>query len=163
MEQRIFRLPATKSKEALKQTATAYLCVKGAGKALDFYTRAFGATEVYRLSEPGGDGKIGHAEFEIGNSRLMISDEYPDFGALSPPSVGGSPVKLHLRVDNVDAFVKHAVDCGAMLVRPATDQFFGERNAMIADPFGHSWFVTTQIEDVSPVEMQRRWAQAFEK
>jgi PhnB protein len=155
-------MPATMTKEALKQTATAYLCVKGASKALDFYTRAFGAKEVYRLNEPGTNGKIGHAEFEIGNSRLMISDEYPDFGALSPPSIGGSAVKLHLRVENVDAFVKHAIKCGALLVRPATDQFFGERNATIADPFGHTWFVTTQIEDVAPAVMKRRWTQAFE-
>ena len=146
--------------EALKQTVTPYLCVKGAGKALDFYVRAFKATEIYRLAEP--DGKIGHAEFEIGNSRLMISDEYPDFGALSPQSVGGSPIKIHLRVDDVDAFVKAAVAEGATMLRPPKDQFFGERNSMIADPFGHGWYVTTQVEDVSPAEMQRRWTTAFE-
>ena len=148
------------SMEALKQTVTPYLCVKGAGKALDFYVRAFKAKEIYRLAEP--DGKIGHAEFEIGNSRLMISDEYPDFGALSPQSVGGSPIKIHLRVDDVDAFVKAAVAAGATMLRPPKDQFFGERNSMIADPFGHGWFVTTQVEEVSPAEMQRRWTKAFE-
>jgi PhnB protein len=152
-------MPGTK--EALKQTVTPYLCVKDASKALEFYARAFRAKEIYRLAEP-GTGKIGHAEFEIGNSRLMISDEYPDFGALSPQTVGGSPIKIHLRVDNVDSFVKHAVAAGATMLRPPKDQFFGERNSMIADPFGHGWFVTTQVEDVSPVEMQRRWAKAFE-
>ena len=151
-------MPATK--EALKQTVTPYLCVKGAAKALEFYARAFKAKEVYRLAEP--DGKIGHAEFEIGNSRLMISDEYPDFGALSPQSVGGSPIKIHVYVDDVDAFVKHAVAVGATMLRPPKDQLFGERNSMIADPFGHSWFVSTQLEDVSPAEMQRRWAKACE-
>jgi PhnB protein len=148
------------SKEALTQTVTPYLCVKGAAKALEFYGRAFKAMEIYRLAEP--DGKIGHAEFEIGNSRLMISDEYPDFGALSPQTVGGSPIKIHLRVDDVDGFVTAAVAAGATMLRPPKDQFFGERNSMIADPFGHSWFVSTQIEDVSPAEMQRRWAAAFE-
>jgi len=151
-------MPATK--EALSQTATPYLCVKGAAEALDFYARAFKAKEVYRLAEPGG--KIGHAEFEIGNSRLMISDEYPDFGALGPSAVGGSPIKIHLRVDNVDDFMKHAVSEGATVLRPPKDQFFGERSGMLADPFGHSWFVATQIEDVSPAEMQRRWTKAFE-
>jgi PhnB protein len=148
------------AREALQQSVTPYLCVKGAAKALEFYTRAFNAKEVYRLAEP--DGKIGHAEFEIGNSRLMISDEYPDFGALSPQTIGGSPVAIHLRVEDVDKFVKHAVGAGAIVLRPPKDQFFGERNSMIVDPFGHNWFVTTQIEDVSPSEMQRRWAKAFE-
>jgi len=148
------------TKEALHQSVTPYLCVKGAAKALEFYTRAFKAKEVFRLAEP--DGKIGHAEFEIGTSRLMISDEYPDFGALSPNTVGGSPIKLQIRVDDVDGFVKHAVAAGATVLRPPKDQFFGERSGLIADPFGHSWFVTTQIEDVSPAEMQRRWTKAFE-
>ena len=155
-------MPATKTKETLKQTATAYLCVKGAGKALDFYSRAFGAKEAFRLIEPGSAGKIGHAEFEIGNSRFMISDEYPDFGALSPPTVGGSPIKIHLRVADVDSFVKNAVAAGATMLRPPKDESFGERNSLIADPFGHGWFVSTQIEDVSPAEMQDRWNRAFE-
>ena len=148
------------TREAPKQTVTPYLCVKDAGKALDFYVRAFKAKEAFRLTEPGG--KIGHAEFEIGNSRLMISDEYPDFGALGPHTIGGSPVKIHLRVDNVDDFVKHAVGAGATMLRAPKDEFFGERSGMIADPFGHSWFVSTQVEDVTPAEMQRRWSKAFE-
>jgi PhnB protein len=150
-------MPSAKDSQ---QTVTAYLCVKGAAKALDFYVRAFKAKEAYRLTEP--DGKIGHAEFQIGNSRLMISDEYPDFGALSPQSIGGSPIKIHVSVDDVDAVVKTAVAAGATVLRPPKDQFFGDRNSVIADPFGHSWFVSTKIEDVSPAEMQRRWAKAFE-
>jgi PhnB protein len=148
------------SKEALNQTITPYLCVKGAAKALEFYAKAFRAKEVFRLAEP--DGKIGHAEFEVAGGRLMISDEYPDFGALSPQTIGGSPIKLHLRVDDVDSFVQHAVATGATMLRPPKDQFFGERNSMIADPFGHSWFVSSPTEDVSPAEMQRRWSKAFE-
>jgi PhnB protein len=151
-------MPATK--EQPEHTVTPYLCVKDAAKALEFYVRAFKAKENFRLTEP--DGKIGHAEFEIGNARLMISDEYPDFGALSPNTIGGSPIKLHMRVDNVDDFVKHAVAAGATMLRPPKDQFFGERNSMLADPFGHSWFVSMQIEDVSPAEMQRRWTKSFE-
>lgn len=153
----------TKSKPSNQpaQTVTPYICVKDAARALDFYTRALGAKEAFRLTDP-GSGKIGHAEFEIGNSRLMISDEYPDFGVLAPPTIGGSPVKIHVRVDDVDSFVKTAVSAGATMLRPPKDQFFGERNSMIADPFGHSWFVSTQVEDVSPAEMQQRWAKAFE-
>lgn len=147
-------------KLAPSQTVTPYLCVKGAAKALAFYAHAFRAKEIYRLAEP--DGKIGHAEFEIGNSRLMLSDEYPDFGALSPATIGGSPVKIHLNVDDVDSFVKHAVAAGATMLRAPKDQFFGERSGMIADPFGHSWFISTQTEAISPAEMQRRWSKAFE-
>src|SRR5690348_8990236 len=120
------------TKEALHQNVTPYLCVNGAAKALDFYARAFKAKEIYRLAEP--NGKIGHAEFEIGNSRLMISDEYPDFGALSPQTIGGSPVSIHVRVDDVDGFVKTAVAAGATVLRAPKDQFFGERNSMIVDP-----------------------------
>ena len=149
------------TKNQSRQSVVPYMCVKDAADALAFYRRAFGAKEAFRLTEP-GSGRIGHAEFDIGNSRVMISDEYPDFGALSPQSVGGSPIKLHLAVDDVDAFVKTAVSAGATVLRPPKDQFFGERNAMIADPFGHSWFVSAQIEDVSPAEMQKRWAKAFE-
>ena len=149
------------AKTQSRQSVVPYMCVKDASAALAFYGRAFGAKEDFRLTEP-GNGRIGHAEFSIGNSKLMISDEYPDFGALSPQSVGGSPIKIYLAVDDVDAFVKTAVVAGATVLRPPKDQFFGERNAMIADPFGHSWFVSTVVEEVSPAEMQRRWAKAYE-
>jgi PhnB protein len=141
------------------QAVTAYLIAKEAARALDFYQRAFGATEIYRLTEPGG--RIGHAEFRIGGSTLMLADEYPDWGALAPTSLGGTPVKLHLRVEDVDAFMKQAVAAGATELRAAKDEFFGERSGMLADPFGHHWHVSTHIEDVSPEEMQRRFTAAM--
>jgi PhnB protein len=141
------------------QVVTAYLIVKGAARALDFYSKAFGATEMYRLVEPGG--RIGHSEFRIGGSTLMLADESPGFGALAPPSLGGTPVKMHLRVADVDAFMRRAVAAGATELRAAKDQFHGERSGMLADPFGHQWFVGTQIEEVSPEEMQRKFTAAM--
>ncbi len=136
-----------------------YLTVNGAAAAIDFYRAAFGAVELFRLTGP--DGRIGHAELRIGDAIVMLSDEWPDFGALSPPSIGGSPVKLHLYVDDCDAVVARAVAAGATLMRPVTDQFYGDRSGMIADPFGHSWFVATLKEQVAPQEMQRRWDAAM--
>jgi PhnB protein len=137
------------------QSVTAYLIVKEAARALDFYSRAFGAQEIYRLTEPGG--RIGHSEFRIGESTVMLADEYPDFGALAPSSVGGSPVKMHLSVDDVDEFMRSAVAAGATQLRAPKDEFYGDRSGMLADPFGHQWHVSTRIEDVSPEEMQRRF------
>lgn len=133
-----------------------YLCARDASEAIDFYVRAFGAREVYRLTDP-ADGRIGHAEIEIGSGVFMLSDEYPDFGALSPQALGGSPVKLHLYVDDVDAVFAKALEAGAIEVRPVADQFFGDRMGEISDPFGHSWTLATRIEDVSPEDMQTRW------
>jgi len=134
-----------------------YIAVRDAAAAIDFYTEAFGAVEKFRLVEPGGD-KIGHAEIELGEATLMLSDEYPDFGALSPESIGGSPVKLHIYVDQVEEVFARAVKAGAMELRPVKEQFFGDRSGMIQDPFGHTWFLATKAEDVSPEEMQRRWS-----
>jgi PhnB protein len=145
---------------APEQKLSAYLVVQGATQAIEFYTRAFGAKELFRLTEP--TGKVGHAELEIGGCRLMLADEYPDFGALSPPSVGGSPVSLHLLVDDVDRVAKQAVDHGATVIRNVKDEFHGYRSGIIADPFGHRWHLATQIEAVSPEEMQRRWTAMFE-
>jgi PhnB protein len=136
-----------------------YLIVKGAAQAIEFYRQAFGAKELYRLSEPGG--KIGHAELEIGRCRMMLADEYPDFGALSPVTVGGSPVALHLYVEDVDAVVARATGAGATLLRPVQDEFFGDRTGMLTDPFGHKWHLATRKEDVSPAEMQKRMNTAF--
>jgi PhnB protein len=136
-----------------------YLTVKDAAAAIDFYRTAFGAVELFRLTAE--DGRIGHAELDVAGAIVMLSDEWPDFGALSPPSIGGSPVKLHLNVDDSDAVVARAVAAGATLVRPVRDQFYGERSGMIADPFGHSWFVATVKEEVAPAEMQRRWDAAM--
>jgi PhnB protein len=136
-----------------------YLVVKGAAEAIAFYERAFGARELFRLSEP--SGKVGHAELDIRGARLMLADEYPDFGAISPAALGGTPVRLHLAVADADAVVAKAEAAGATVLRPLRNQFFGERNALIADPFGHQWFVSSRIEDVTPAEMQRRWSEAI--
>ncbi len=132
-----------------------YLAVRSAASAIDFYTKVFGAVEAYRLTDP-STGRIGHAELQIGESKIMLSDEWPDFGALSPETVGGSPVSFHLSVDNVDQMVQRAVDAGAILIRPVADEFFGERRGMVTDPFGFSWHISTVIAEVSPQEMQRR-------
>lgn len=141
-------------------TLTPYLTVKDAARAIEFYVSAFGARKLFHLTGP--DGRIGHAELEIGHSRFMLSDEYPDHDALSPHTIGGSPVKFHLYVENADAAVDRAVRAGAMLVRPVADQSYGDRSGMVTDPFGHSWFLATQKEQVSPEEMQRRWSGSFE-
>ncbi|MDB5524222.1 MAG: hypothetical protein JWM58_1985 [Rhizobium sp.] len=134
----------------------AYLIVKGATDAIDFYVRAFGATEDFRLVDP-TDGRIGHAELSIGNARFFLADEYRDFGAVSPDTLGGAPVKFHLDVNDVDRFIAHAVSCGANLLRPAKLEFHGYKTGMLGDPFGYSWFVASKAEDVSSEEMQRRW------
>jgi len=138
---------------------TPYIAVKGASQAIAFYVKAFGAKEEFRLEDQ--DKRIGHAELTIGDGRLMLSDEYPDFGALSPASIGGSPVKLHLYVEDVDATMKRAEAAGATVLRPAQDQFHGDRSGMIADPFGHQWFVATRKEEVSLKEMQKRFAESY--
>ena len=132
-----------------------YLHVKGAARAIEFYRQAFGATEVLRLSEPGG--RIGHAEIVIGGARIMLADEYPEYGILGPRSLGGTAVSLHLTVPDVDAFARQAVAAGAKLAKPIKDEFYGERGGKLEDPFGHVWQVMTPIEEVSPEEMQRRY------
>jgi PhnB protein len=136
-----------------------YLVVKDAPRAIAFYVQAFGAIEIFRLTEP--SGKVGHAELDIGASRLMLADEYPDFGALSPLTVGGTPVALHLYVADVDRTVQQAEALGATILRPVQDEFFGDRTGMIVDPFGHKWHLATRIERIAPEEMQRRWDAAL--
>ena len=136
-------------------TLTPYLIVKGAAEALDFYKQAFGAVEEMRLTDPAG--RIGHAEIRIGQSPLMLADEHPEFGALGPATLGGSPVTLHLEVADADAAADRAVAAGATLLRPVADQFHGNRSGMVADPFGHKWFLSAEIEAVSAEEMQRRY------
>jgi len=133
-----------------------YIVVKGAKEAIDFYVKAFGAVVDFALIDP-SDGRIGHAELLFGPTRLFIADEYPDFGAVGPDSIGGSPVKLHLVVDDADAFVAHAVAQGATILRPVKLEFYGDRSGLLADPFGYSWFIASKVEDVSPSEMQQRW------
>lgn len=141
----------------MAQTVSAYLCAKGAAEALAFYHDVFGAEELFRMEDPSGDGRIGHAEFRIGESVVFIADEYPDFGALSPDSIGGTAVSLHVRVDACDAVVEKARTHGAIVTREPADQSFGERVGQFIDPWGHRWFVAQMIEEVSPEEMQRRW------
>jgi PhnB protein len=135
-------------------TVTPYLIVDGAARALEFYKKAFGAQEVMRFDAPGG--KIGHAEIRIGNSPIMLADEFPEMDAKGPPAFGGSPVSLHLYVADVDALAKRAVDAGAKLTRPIADQFYGDRLGSVTDPFGHVWHIATHKEDLSAEEMKRR-------
>jgi PhnB protein len=140
---------------AVRQTATAYLAVRDAAKAIEFYKKAFGAKETLRLTEP--TGRIGHAEIMIGRSSIMLSDEYPEFGSLSPQTLGGSTVKVNLMVDDVDEFAQHAVEAGARIVRPITDEFYGHRTGQLSDPFGYTWIISTEKEAMSGEEMQRRF------
>ncbi|MGB3178753.1 MAG: VOC family protein [Albidovulum sp.] len=133
-----------------------YLVAKGAEQAITFYIKAFEATEEFRMTDP-GDGRIGHAELLIGDSRIMLSDEYPDFGAISPDTLGGTAVTLHLSTRTIDVDVTRAVAAGALLLRAPADQSFGERTATLLDPFGHRWMLSQTIETVSPKEMQKRW------
>lgn len=137
---------------------TPYLIVRDGPDAVDFYTKAFGARERMRLSTP--DGKIGHTELEIFDSLIMLADEAPEMGAVSPATVGGTPVTLCLYVDDVDAVVEQAVAAGARLSRPVEDRFYGDRSGEITDPFGHRWSIASHIEDVAPEEMERRAAEA---
>lgn len=133
----------------------AYLAVKDAAKAIDFYREAFGATEKFRLTDP--SGRIGHAELDFGAGTLMLADEFPEYGIRGPKSLGGTTVTIHLHVDNADAVVERAVKAGASLERPVADQFYGERSGCFIDPFGHRWNIGHSIEEVSPAEMQRRF------
>ncbi len=140
-------------------TVTPYLAVKDGVKALEFYKKGFGATEIYKLLMP--DGRLGHAEIRLGDSLIMLSDEFPEFGGTAPPTLGGSPVNIHLYVEDVDAFFKKAVAAGAKERKPVMDQFYGDRSGQLEDPYGHLWWVATHKEDVSPEEMQKRVRETF--
>lgn len=137
------------------------IAVSDAAAAIDFYKKAFGAKELYRLIDP-QNGKIGHAEVTINGALLMLADEYPEFNK-TPDTLGGSPVRLSLMVDDVDAVFKRALDAGAKSVREPADQFYGHRSGCLTDPFGHEWMVGREIEKVSPEEMQRRWDEQMSK
>ncbi len=137
-------------------TVTPYLILSGATAALDYYRRAFGAVERMRLTSP--DGKIGHAEIQIGDSVIMLADEFPEMGARSPQSIGGTPVGICLYVSNADAVFNQAIQAGGKVERPLQDQFYGDRSGTLIDPFGHKWTIASHIEDVTPEEMERRMA-----
>ncbi len=141
-------------------TVTPYLIVHDAARALEFYRQAFGATELMRLTGP--NGKIGHAEIRIGDSPIMLADEHPAMGAISPQTLGGAAVSILLYVEDVDARFAQAVAAGGTVLRPLQDQFYGDRSGTLRDPFGHTWSLATHKEDVSPEEMERR-AAAFMK
>src|SRR5688572_5689485 len=140
-------------------TATPYLIVKGAAAALDYYKKAFGAVEVMRHAAP--DGKIGHAEIRIGDSVIMLADEYPEMGHRGPQPGGGAPVFVMLYVDDADALWRKAIAAGAKELQPLKDQFYGDRSGSLVDPFGHTWTIATHVEDVSPEEMKRRPEEAM--
>lgn len=137
-------------------TATAYLYVKGAAKALDFYKTAFGATELVRMPGPGG--RIMHAEIKIGDSPIMLADENPAIGAISPQTCGNTTVGMLIYVPDADAVFKKAFSAGAKVEREMTDQFYGDRSGTLIDPFGHRWNIATHTEDVTPEEMKARMA-----
>jgi PhnB protein len=142
-------------------SVTPYIVVDDAARAIEFYRKAFGASELMRMPAP--DGRIGHAEIRIGDSRIMLADEFPDMGARSPRAIGGSPVHLYLYVEDVDAMTGKALASGARALRPVKDQFYGDRSGTIEDPFGHIWHVSTHKEDMPPDELKRRADKAMQQ
>jgi Uncharacterized protein conserved in bacteria len=140
-------------------TVTPYIVCRGAAKAIEFYAKAFGAKEMFRMPMP--DGSIAHAEIQIGDSMLMLGDENPEMGAVSPQTLNGTPVNIFLYVKDVDAAFQQAVKAGATSVMPPTDMFWGDRYSKLTDPFGHSWSIATHKEDVAPEEMGKRAAAAM--
>jgi PhnB protein len=149
---------AVKSKPDGYHSVTPYLIVRGGARAIDFYTKAFGAQELFRMDTPGGG--IGHAEIQIGDSRVMLADEHPEVGAKSPDSIGASAVHLMIYVDDCDAVFNRAIAEGAKETRALRDEFYGDRMGNLVDPFGHCWSIATHKEDLSPEEIQRR-AEAY--
>lgn len=141
-------------------SVTPYLTVDDAAAAIEFYRQAFGAQELIRLPMPDGAGgeKLGHAEVKIGDSRLMLSDEWPGMGALGPKSRGGASVSFLIYVPDVDRAFQRAIDAGASVEQQPTDQFWGDRMGSLTDPFGHKWMLATQVEDVPPEQLQARMA-----
>jgi PhnB protein len=133
----------------------AYLSVRNAAQAIDFYIKAFGAKEKFRLTEP--SGRIGHAELDFNGATLMLADEFPEYDFNGPQTLGNTTVTIHLHVDNADEVIQRAIEAGARLEREPQDQFYGERSGSIRDPFGHRWNIGHNIEEVSPAEMQRRY------
>jgi PhnB protein len=152
-------MSSPKKKPDEYHTVTPSIVIRNAAQALDFYKKAFDAKEVYRLAAP--DGKIVHAEMQIGDSRVMMSDEFPEWQSYAPQSIGGTAATLMIYVDDVDASYKQALDAGAKVMSEPTDQFWGDRMAGLYDPYGHRWSLATHIEDVSPEEIGRRAGKFF--
>lgn len=136
-------------------SVTPYLSIKGAAEAIEYYKKAFGATELFRMEDK---GKIGHAEIKIGDSPIMLADEYPEMGFVSPKTLGGSPMGLMIYVDDCDTVFNRAIESGGVEVKPLQDQFYGDRSGTLKDPYGHVWTVATHKEDVAPEEMEKRMA-----
>ena len=141
-------------------TITPYLVIKGAAKAIDYYKKVFGATVVVRMDGP--DSRVGHAELQIGDSRIMLADENPQMGYRSAESIGASPVSLYVYLPDCDKVVAQAVAEGAKILKPVQDQFYGDRSGFLQDPFGHLWGIATHKEDVSPQEMDERARKAMQ-
>ena len=137
---------------------TPYLICRNAEAAIEFYKKAFGAIELFRIGEP---GMVGHAEMKIANAIIMLADEHPQMGAVSPDTLGGTPVQLMIYVDDVDAFTANAVGEGLTVLRPVENQFYGDRSGQFKDPFGHVWSFATHVEDVTPDEMNERAAAMY--
>ena len=142
-------------------SVTPFLTVRNAARAIEFYKQAFGAVERGVMKGP--DGKVMHAELKIGDSMIMLSDEFPEFGTLSPESIGGSPMGLHIYLDGVDVAFNRAVKAGAQVEMPVMDQFWGDRYGKLKDPFGHKWSIGTHIKDLSADEMKRGMDEAMAK
>lgn len=138
-------------------SVTPYLVIKGAADAIEYYKKAFGATEIFRMDH---EGKIGHAEIKIGDSHIMLSDEHPEMGYIGPQTLGGTPVSLMIYVDDVDKTYPGAIAAGGQELKALQDQFYGDRSGTLKDPFGHVWTVATHKEDVTPEEMDKRMAAA---
>ncbi len=136
---------------------TPYLCVDGAEAAIEFYSKVLGAQERMRMGGP--DGKIGHAELQLGQGLIMLADPHPEIGVRDPKDIGGSPVTISVYVEDVDSVYDAAIEAGATSVRAVQDEFYGDRNGQFEDPFGHRWNVSTHVEDVPPEEMERRAAE----
>ncbi len=143
-------------------TLTPFLTVRDAERAIEFYKKAFGAKERGGVAK-GPDGKVMHAEIQIGDYIIMLSDEFPEFGSLSPQSIGGSPMGLHIYIDNVDAAFDRAVKAGAQVEMPVMDQFWGDRYGRLKDPFGHKWSIATHVKDLSQNEMKQAMDEAMSK
>jgi PhnB protein len=146
-------MPQVKPVPEGMHTVTPHLVCGGAADAIAFYKKAFNAEEILRM--PGPDGKLMHAMIRIGDSNVMLVDEFPQWGSTSPKTLKGTPVTIHLAVDNVDALFQRALDAGATVKMPVADMFWGDRYGVLEDPFGHHWSIATHIKDMSPEEMQK--------